>query len=232
MRHSRETMALDLKSVTATKENGPRPRKRDPERTRARILKAAKAEFARYGLGGARVDRVATRAKANKRMIYHYFGSKEDLFRAVVEDAYLQIRTAEKRLQLDELEPEDAIRELIIFTWDYYLKHPEFLTLVNSENLHRGRHLKGSARIREVHADYVNMVGGILKRGERKGVFRRGVDPVQFNITVAAIGYYYLTNRFTGSVIYDRDLMEPKALEARLAFNIDTIMRLLKPKTH
>lgn len=223
-------MALDVEPTTATiDEDAPRPQKRDPERTRSRILKAAKAEFARYGLGGARVDRVAARAKANKRMIYHYFGSKEELFQAVVEAAYLGIRKAEGELRLDELEPEEAIRELVIFTWNYYLKHPEFLTLVNSENLHRGRHLKRSARIKEVHADYVDMVRGILKRGERKGVFRRGIDPVQFNITVAAIGYYYLTNRFTGAIIYDRDMMSKEALDQRLAFNLDTIVRMLKP---
>ncbi len=204
-------------------------KKRDPERTRKRILKAAKVEFAKYGLGGARVDRVAARSKANKRMIYHYFGSKEQLFQAVVEEAYLSIRVAEQKLNLDEVEPEEAIRQLVVFTWRYYLKHPEFLTLVNSENLHRGRHLKKSARVKEVHSDYVEMVRGILKRGERSGVFRRGVDPIQFNITVAAIGYYYLTNRFTSSIIYDLDMVAADALDRRLAFNLDTIMRLLKP---
>ncbi len=223
-------MASDVEPNAATVgEDVSKHQKRDPERTRNRILKAAKAEFARFGLGGGRVDRVADRAKANKRMIYHYFGSKEELFQAVVEDAYLGIRNAERKLQLGELEPEEAILRLVRFTWEYYLKHPEFLTLVNSENLHRGRHLNKSATIREVHADYVNMVRGILKRGERKGVFRRGIDPVQFSITVAAIGYYYLTNRFTGSIIYGRDLMTQEAIDQRLAFNLDTIMRLLKP---
>lgn len=221
-------MSLDAEPTTRTTGKG-QPKKRDPERTRNRILKAAKVEFAKYGLGGARVDRVAARSKANKRMIYHYFGSKEQLFQVVVEEAYLDIRAAERKLKLDEVEPEEAIRQLVVFTWHYYLKHPEFLTLVNSENLHRGRHLKKSAKIKEVHNNYVEMVRGILKRGERARVFRRGIDPIQFNITVAAIGYYYLTNRFTSSIIYDRDLAAADALDERLAFNLDTIMRLLRP---
>jgi AcrR family transcriptional regulator len=118
------------------------PRQRDPEVTRARILEAAKKEFAKLGLAGARVEAIATRAKANKRMIYHYFGSKEELFQAVLEDAYADIRSAELKLNLDHLSPEDAIVALTTHTWNYYLKNPEFMTLVNSENLHKARHVK------------------------------------------------------------------------------------------
>lgn len=203
-------------------------RVRDPAATRQRILDAAKAEFSRLGLGGARVDAIAARAKANKRMIYHYFGGKRQLFLSVLEAAYGDIRAAELRLDLQHLEPEEALRTLTQFTWKYYLKHPEFLTLVNSENLHKARHLKQSNVIGPMFTTLVAMVKGILDRGVKKGVFRKGVDPVQLNITIAAIGYYYLTNRFTGSIIYDRDLMAPKALAERLAFNVDTILRLVK----
>jgi AcrR family transcriptional regulator len=203
-------------------------RVRDPVATRQRILDAAKAEFARLGLGGARVDAIAARAKANKRMIYHYFGGKRDLFLAVLEAAYGDIRAAERKLDLEHLEPDAALRTLAEFTWRYYLKHPEFLTLVNSENLHKARHLKQSKVIGEMFTTLVAMVKNILDRGVKKGVFRKGIDPVQLNITIAAIGYYYLTNRFTGSIIYDRDLMAPKALEERLAFNLDTILRLVR----
>jgi AcrR family transcriptional regulator len=201
---------------------------RDADQTRKRILAAATVEFARKGLGGARVDEIAQRSKANKRMIYHYFGSKERLFTAVLEDAYLGIRSAEQTLHLDELPPEEAIVRLVRFTWDYYLAHPEFLTLVNSENLHRARHLKTSEAIRQASGKLVALVKSILDRGVREGVFRSGVDPVHLNITIAAIGYYYLTNRFTGSIVYERDFMAPDHLDARLAFNLDTILRLVK----
>lgn len=206
-----------------------KPQSRDPEATQKRILQAAKKEFAKKGLSGARIDEVAERAKSNKRMIYHYFGNKEELFQKVVEDAYLDIRTAEKKLKLEQLEPREAIETLVRFTWHYYLKNPEFLTLVNSENLHRAKHLKNSQVIREAHSNMVSMVGTILERGAQQGVFRQGIDPVQLNITIAAIGYYYLTNRYTGSIIYDRDLMDPAALDARLMFNIETIRQMLRP---
>jgi AcrR family transcriptional regulator len=204
-----------------------RRRTRDAEATKARILQAAKKEFSKKGLGGARVDDIAEKANANKRMIYHYFQSKEGLFQTVLEAAYVDIRTAEQRLDLDHLEPREALERLVRFTWEYYLKNPEFLTLVNSENLHRAKHLKKSAVIKVVSRKFVSMVGGILDRGVAAGVFRPGIDPVQLNITIAAIGYYYLTNRFTGAIVFERDLMEKGALEARLRFNIETIMRLV-----
>ncbi|MFN4141725.1 TetR/AcrR family transcriptional regulator [Aestuariivirga sp.] len=201
---------------------------RDADLTRKRILDAATVEFARKGLGGARVDEIATRSRANKRMIYHYFGSKERLFTAVLENAYLGIRSAEQTLKLDELPPDEALAKLVRFTWSYYIAHPEFLTLVNSENLHRARHLKSSEAIRQTSGRLVAMVKDILDRGVAAGLFRAGVDPVQLNITIAAIGYYYLTNRFTGSIVYERDLMASENLEARLAFNLETILRLVK----
>lgn len=205
-----------------------KPMPRDAELTRKRILDAATVEFARKGFGGARVDEIALRSKSNKRMIYHYFGSKEVLFSAVLEDAYLGIRAAEEALNLDALSPETAIKTLIEFTWDYYIDHPEFLNLVNSANLHRAKHLKSSEVVHKTSGRLVGMVQSILDRGVATGVFRKGIDPVQLNITIAAIGYYYLTNRFTGSIIFKRDFMSKDNLKARLAFNLETILRLIK----
>ena len=204
-----------------------KPRARDADATKARILAAAKSEFARLGLAGARVDEIAERANANKRMIYHYFGSKEDLFQVVLEEAYLDIRSAEQGLNLDHLAPREALQTLVRFTWNYYLDNPEFITLVNSANLHRGRHLERSERLRTASRRFVAMVRGILDRGVAAGVFRDGIDAVQLNITIAAIGYYYLTNRFTGGILFERDFMTKKALGQRLDFNIDTVMRLV-----
>lgn len=204
-----------------------KPRTRDAEATKARILDAAKREFAKNGLGGARVDVIAEKARANKRMIYHYFGSKEGLFQTILENAYVDIRTAEQKLNLDHLAPRDALERLVRFTWDYYLKNPEFITLVNSENLHRAKHLKRSEIVKVYSRRFVSMVATILDRGVAAGVFRPGIDPVQLNITIAAIGYYYLTNRFTGSIVFERDLMTRDALDERLRFNIDTILRLV-----
>jgi len=201
---------------------------RDADLTRRRIMAAATAEFGRKGLGGARVDEIARRSKSNQRMIYHYFGSKELLFTAVLEEAYSDIRAAEQKLNLDALRPTEAVATLVRFTWNYYLDHPEFLSLVNSANLHRAKHIKGSQVVRKVTDTFILMVKAILDRGVATGEFRTGVDPVQLNITIAAIGYYYLTNRYTGSIIFDRDLMAPEHLDERLAFNLETILRLVR----
>jgi AcrR family transcriptional regulator len=200
---------------------------RDAEETKRRLLAAAKQEFARHGLGGARVDVIAERAKANKRMLYHYFGSKDDLFQVVLENAYLDIRHAEQKLQLDNLEPRKALETLVRFTWNYYLKNPEFITLVNSENLHRAKHLKKSEIIKIYNRRFVAMVSDILERGVKANCFRPNVDPVQLNITIAAIGYYYITNRYTGSIVFERDLMDSAALEERLKFNVETVLRIV-----
>jgi AcrR family transcriptional regulator len=218
-----------VEEITAAESAGAarKPRTRDAEATKARILEAAKREFAKNGLGGARVDVIAEKARANKRMIYHYFDSKEGLFQTILENAYVDIRTAEQKLNLDHLDPKAALERLVRFTWDYYLKNPEFITLVNSENLHRAKHLKKSEIVKVYSRKFVTMVTTILDRGVAAGVFRSGVDPVQLNITIAAIGYYYLTNRFTGSIVFERDLMAKDALEERLRFNIDTILRLV-----
>lgn len=205
----------------------PKTRTRDAGATKARILDAAKREFAKNGLAGARVDVIAEKAKANKRMIYHYFGSKEVLFQTILENAYIDIRTAEQKLNLDHLEPAAALERLVRFTWEYYLKNPEFITLVNSENLHRAKHLKKSDVLQTYSRRFVAMVNAILMRGVEAGVFRPGVDPVQLNITIAAIGYYYLTNRFTGSILFEKDMMAKEALDERLRFNTETILRLV-----
>lgn len=204
-----------------------KPRLRDAKATKARILEAAKKEFAKNGLGGARVDVIAEKANANKRMIYHYFDGKDHLFQTVLEDAYNGIRTAEQKLNLNDLEPKAALEKLVRFTWEYYLKHPEFITLVNSENLHRAKHLKKSQVVRATSRKFVGMVKELLERGVSEGVFRPGIDPVQLNLTIAAIGYYYITNRFTGSIVFERDLMAKDALEERVQFNIETIMRMV-----
>ena len=202
-------------------------RPRDPQATKAGILAAARIEFSKAGFAGARVDRIAEQAGANKRMLYHYFGDKEGLFAAVVEDAYADIRNSEQRLRLDALEPREAIEKLVVFTWEYYLANPAFITLVNSENLYQARHIEGNARLRKLQRGYVDMVGAILRRGEEAGVFRPGVDPAQLCITIAAIGFYYLSNRHTSSMLFGFSFTGKRACAQRLAFNLETIRRLV-----
>ena len=196
--------------------------------TQQKILEAATAEFARYGLGGARVDRIAARARANKRMLYYYFGDKEGLFLAALEGRYAHIRNAERSLRLEHLDPREAVRRLVAFTWDYFLEHPEFMTLLNSENLHKGRHVRRSRRVPEMHSHLVALLRDVLRRGEAQGLFRRGVDPVQLYVSIAGEGYFYLSNRYTLSRIFDRDLMAPRALAARARHISEMILNALR----
>ncbi|MBC8751317.1 MULTISPECIES: TetR/AcrR family transcriptional regulator [Paraburkholderia] len=205
-------------------------RTRDPILTQAKIIAAAKAEFAKVGLGGARIESIAEKASVNKRMIYEYFKGKEELFQTVLEEMWTDIRTEEKKLALDHLPPVEAIRTLMTFTWEYYLKNPEFMSLVNSENLHRARHIKKSRRFSEMHRGFIDMLQRILDRGVASGDFRPGIDASQLHLTLAAIGYYYLTNRFTGEVIFGFDFVSKEALQKRLEFNIDTVFSLLRPR--
>ena len=200
---------------------------RDPERTRARILDAAKSEFAAHGLGGARVDRIASNAGANKRMLYYYFGNKDDLFAAVLEGAYAHIREAEKALRLTEVDPPEAIRRLIAFTWDYYLKDQSFMTLLNSANLHRARHIAKSAKLKHVQSPFIAALEDVLERGRKSGVFRAGVDPVQLYISIAGLTYFYLGNRYTLSASFGRDLLSPRAKAERLAHMTDLVLGYL-----
>ncbi len=190
---------------------------RDAERNRAAILEAATSEFARGGLGGARVDRIAVLANTNKRMLYYYFGGKEALFLAVLERAYEHIRAEEQQLHLTDLPPREGVSRLVAFTWNYFLAHPEFLSLLNSENMHQALHLKLSRKIRTMHSPLVATLSEVLARGVRERVFRAGVDPVQLYISIAALGYFYLSNNHTLSTIFGQDLMADRAKTLRLA---------------
>ncbi|WP_225783400.1 TetR/AcrR family transcriptional regulator [Xenophilus sp. Marseille-Q4582] len=199
-------------------------RLRDAERSQAAILLAARDEFAGHGLAGARVDRIAERAQVNKRLIYYYFHSKDDLFLAVLEQAYADIRAAERELHLTDMPPAQAIRRLTEFTWEYYLAHPEFLTLLNSENLHQGRHVARSARAREMNSPLIDTLAQILERGRAEGIFRGGIDPVQLYVSIAGMAYFYLSNNHTLSAIFGRSLMTPKAQHERISHMCDVIL--------
>jgi AcrR family transcriptional regulator len=183
-------------------------RKRDPEGMQRKILEAATEEFATHGFGGARVERISRRAHTVDRMLYYYFGSKEQLFRSVLERAYEQLGDAEQRLQLEQTPPRQAMVELIVFTWEYYCAHPEFIRLLNSENLHRGQHLKKSTRLAQLSFPLLRILANLLERGERAGVFRKALDPAQIYLTIAALGYFYLSNRYTLSRFLGQELMD------------------------
>jgi AcrR family transcriptional regulator len=199
-------------------------RQRNADRSQSTILAAARAEFAEHGLGGARMDRIAERAGLNKRLIYYYFEDKDRLFQAVLEQTYRDIRDEERRLNLLALKPADAVRRLVEFTWDYYLAHPEFLSLLNSENLQGARHLESSQRAREMNSPLIATLGEILERGRKEGTFRGGVDPLQLYVSIAGLSYFYISNQHTLSAIFGRNLMSAKAKNERLTHMSDVIL--------
>ena len=199
-------------------------RLRDADRSQRTILNAARGEFAEHGLGGARMDRIAEHAGLNKRLIYYYFEDKEKLFQAVLEQAYRDIREEEHKLNLLDLKPETALRRLVEFTWNYYLEHPEFLTLLNSANLHRARHLAQSQQARQLNSPLIATLGDILERGRAQGTFRGGIDPLQLYVSIAGLSYFYLSNNHTLSAIFGRDLMTPKAHSERLSHMCEVIL--------
>lgn len=206
-----------------------KPAKRNPERTKELIHQAALAEFSKMGYGSARVDTIAERAGVNKRMLYHYYGSKDDLFLYVLERAYEKIRSHEAELDLGNLNPEQAVKELVTFTFRYHRDNPEFMRLLNNENLYKAEHIKQSQKIRQMHSPFVDMMKDVLRRGERAGLFRANVDPVQFYITVASVSYFYLSNIYTLSTIFGRKLHSKDALDKRLEHCVEVVLGYLRP---
>jgi len=194
-----------------------------------RILQAARAEFAEKGFDGARVDSIAARAHANKQLIYYYFTNKDVLFTRVLEDAYRDIRKHEAALLLDDFPADEAILKLVEFTWQYYLKNPEFIRLLNSENQLKARHLKDSAVTVGINQSWISITKSLLERGSREGTVRPHLDVMQLNINISALGFFYLINQSTLSILYQKDLSEKAALEERLRVMKECIAAWIKP---
>jgi AcrR family transcriptional regulator len=199
--------------------------KNSPDRTRTNILEVATQEFSEKGLAGARVDEIAERTNTSKRMIYYYFESKEGLYRAVLEKVYEQIRLIESGLDIDALTPSAALRELVQVTFDWHNKHPDFVRLVMNENIHQGEHIGSIAGVRSRRQTIVELLRGLLQRGEKAGEFRRGLDPVDLHMSISALCFYNVSNRHTFSRIFERDMTSNKAVAARRAVVVETILR-------
>lgn len=188
---------------------------------------AAAEEFASGGLFGARVDQIARRAETNERMLYYYFGSKEQLFTAVLEHAFSALTEAERVLDLDGVAPVEAVTRLAHFVWDYYRDHPELLRLINNENLHEARYLHKSTRIREMMSPIVAKLGNVLMRGQKAGLFRSDVDPLRFYVTLSGLGYYIVSNRFTLAATLGRDFSEADERAEMVRMNTELLLAYL-----
>lgn len=194
----------------------------------ADILRVATTEFADKGLSGARVDAIAAATATSKRMIYYHFKSKEGLYLAVLEDSYRRIREIETRLMLEDLEPEDAMRKLVAFTFDYQQDNEDFIRLVMNENLHRGEYLAKSRTIQDLNVPAIDAIRGVYERGVQAQVFRRGIDPVDLHMSISALCFFNVANRHTFSLIFKRDPSAPSALRARRDSIVEMIVRFVR----
>jgi TetR/AcrR family transcriptional regulator, upper aerobic nicotinate degradation pathway regulator len=199
------------------------------QETRDAILKAATKIFAKHGFSGGRIDEISKAAKSYDRMIYYYFGSKEDLFIAVLEDMYKRFNEAETALELDTEHPVQALTDVITFMWSYYQRNPEFITLLNDENLHRGKHISKSLRAKEYSSPAIQVLEGVLEAGARKKVFRAGLSARDVYLMVAALNYFYLSNRFTLSAFLGEKLEAPEAQSHWQSFVVESVLRTVRP---
>ena len=200
---------------------------RDATVTRKKILDSAKIEFSSLGLMGGRIDSIAERANINKRMLYYYFKDKNDLFSEAVRDSYEDFyRTELSQCSLTH-NPIQDLKNLVAFYWNYYLKHPEYLDLINSENLHKGQSISKHPILVKLHSDSTRLLEDILKQGMTSGVFRDGLCVEQIHISIKSISYHYLTNRYTISYLSQQEIMSDEALQQRLAFNTELILRMV-----
>ena len=196
--------------------------------TKDAILRAATKIFAKSGFAGGRIDEISKAAKSYDRMIYYYFGSKEGLFIAVLEDMYRRFNDAESARALDEEDPVASLKAVIAFMWSFYQRNPEFITLLNDENLHRGKHISKSLRAREYSSPAIEILGRVLENGARKKVFRAGLSARDVYLMIAALNYFYLSNRHTLSSFLGEKLEAPEALAHWHEFVVDAVLRNLR----
>ena len=200
----------------------------DAEASMADILRVATAEFADKGLSGARIDEIAAATRTSKRMIYYHFGGKEGLYLAVLEKSYQRIREIEAQLNLEDLPPEDALRKLVAFTFDYHQDNEDFIRLVMTENIHRGEFLAQSKTIQQLNATAIDAVRQVYDRGVKAKVFRQDIDATDLHMSISALCFFNVANRHTFSLIFKREVASPAELRARRDSIVEMIIRFVR----
>lgn len=214
-------MATEKKSIKKAGST----RTNDPERTKADIIKVATQEFSENGYSGGRVDEIAERTKTSKRMIYYYFESKDGLYRTVLLEYYAKLRGAEQELHLDDKPVLEAFTQLVEFTFDWHQTHAEGVRLVMVENIHRARHLAALPSIEPVNVRALKLVERLVERGVTEGVIRKGIDPVQLYLSIAALCFFNVSNRYTIATIFGHDMGEGQMMIERRKAVTDMVLR-------
>jgi AcrR family transcriptional regulator len=203
-------------------------RTNDPERTKANILDVAAAEFGEKGLAGARIDEIAALTQTSKRMIYYYFGSKEGLYLAVLEEAYRRVRDIESELHLQDLEPEQALRRLVAFTFDHHLQHENYIRLVMNENIARGQYLAQSQRIQDLNVPAIDAIRHLYQRGVKNGIFRKGLDAVDIHASISALSFFNVSNQHTFGLIFKIDMKSQAYIAHRRDSVTEMVVRFMR----
>ncbi|MBV7569088.1 TetR/AcrR family transcriptional regulator [Pseudomonas sp. PDM27] len=223
------TMTSELPAASVEPGTEPRKsRKNNPEKTRENILQEAIVEFVQQGLSGARVDAIAERIHTSKRMIYYYFGSKEQLYVEVLEKLYGDIRNTESRLHLTELAPVDAIRRLVEFTFDHHDRNVDFVRIVSIENIHNAEYVKRSEAIRAMNNTVLDSLDVILRRGVEEGVFRAGLVPLDVHLLISSFCFYRVSNRHTVGEIFQIDLPDERIKQRHREMICESVLRYLQ----
>jgi len=219
------------RNVTTSEGKDVRPAKRDPEGVRRDILSVAMEEFSQNGLSGARIDEIAARTRTSKRMIYYYFGDKEGLYQHVLEEAYGKVRGGESSLELDGLDPVAALDKLCRFTFEHHRRNPAFIRMVMIENIHHGRHMQLSETIRGLNRPAIEALEAVLKRGQKSGVFRQGVAPLELHWQISALSFFNVSNAATFSFIFGDGLFTADGQETLSRHVADMVLRyVLRPE--
>lgn len=200
---------------------------RNAEATRARILETARVEFVTHGLNGARVDRIAEQSGVNKNLIYHYFGSKDDLYLEVLEGIYAGLRARQEDESLRDLPPVEAMRRLVANTFDHFVATPDLIRLMSIENIHYAANLKRSTGVKPLYRGLLDTISHILKRGQAEGVFRAEVDPADLYLSISGLAYFFLSNQHTLSWLLDRDLVGTKRVATRRQHVVTMVLSYL-----
>jgi AcrR family transcriptional regulator len=200
-------------------------RTNDPDRTMANIIEVALAEFADKGLAGARIDEIAAATRTSKRMIYYYFGSKEALYLAVLEECYRRVRHNEGLLSLEELEPVEGLRKLVEYTFDHHSRSENYIRLVMSENMNRGEYLAQSRFIQELNVPAISSIRRLYERGVAQKVFRPGLEPVEIHAAISALTFFNVSNRYTFGMIFKRDFSDPEIARERKRAIVEMVTR-------
>ncbi|SMQ64719.1 transcriptional regulator, TetR family [Devosia lucknowensis] len=220
-------MAADTRAPTPKEGQKTSTRQQDPEGTKRNIIEVASQEFALNGLSGARIDEIAAKTRASKRMIYYYFGDKEGLYLSTLEHAYAQVRAGEAELDINGLSPIDGLRRLVEFTFEHHHAHEAFIRMVMIENIHHGEYLAKSSLVRDLNVTAISNIRSLYDRGVADGTFRQGLDPLEIHWQISALCFFNVSNRATFSKLFGRDFGDSEAQERLKNNTVEMVLRFV-----